>query len=360
MKLTLSNLYCVILVIAGLSASCKKITDADIKETGTEVLNGIVGPVPPYTWQELDIPGQRINYPFNRPWSNDIIAPAGGTYFLWTGMENERVFRFNKTQLRWEAHPGWKVPGDLLIQHKVLFKYDSKVYYSFDNYFDTDFHVLDPIAGTNTNLAAFPDPDSIGYYPNTFVVGDNGYIFFDMNDGYWKYNFPTNTWTRLGQNPFRDRRKITIVVANGKAYAGLGYTVMSLNGSNYAHYRRDWVEFNPETGATVAKAQFPFYVSGSNESCVIGDNIYVGFGKTTLSGAPTVWNYNLYKYDISANRWSECTDWPGLQLTPSSVYDGWSQTNMTMFSLGSSVYVTSGGIYQFYRYSNSQIIVGTN
>jgi hypothetical protein len=48
MKLTYVNLYCVMLALASLSASCKKITGADKLDPGTEALNDI-GPVAPYS-----------------------------------------------------------------------------------------------------------------------------------------------------------------------------------------------------------------------------------------------------------------------------------------------------------------------
>jgi hypothetical protein len=46
----------------------------------------------------LPIPGYRINYPFNRPYSKYTISPAGGTFFLWTGTQRKRVFKFNAGQ----------------------------------------------------------------------------------------------------------------------------------------------------------------------------------------------------------------------------------------------------------------------
>jgi hypothetical protein len=291
------------------------------------------------------------------PTRQDIIAPVGDTYYLWTGTDREKVFRFNKTSLRWEARPGLRIRPDLLIQNKVLFRYQSKVYYAFDNYFDPAFGALDPVAGTISNLAPFPAPDSIGYYPQTFVVGDNGYLFFTFGYGYWKYNFPTNTWTQLGENPFRLRREPTIVVAGGKVYAGLGWTSSNFD-SNSPHYHRDWIEFHPDFPGTVRKADFTGYVTGQTRSCVMGDNIYVGFGKTIVNGEYN-WSYNIYKYDISANSWSEIKDWPGLQISPgyNNVYYN---TQVNMFSMGTSLYVVSGGIHEFWRYGNTRIIVGTN
>jgi hypothetical protein len=361
MKLTPSNLYCVMLVIAGLSASCKKTTDADIQEQGTEKLTGI-GPVPPYKWTELDIPGQRINYPFNAPWSRDYLAPAGDTYFLWTGNQQQggRVFRLNKTRMQWEAHPGWKIDDNWVIERKLLFKYQSKVYCAFDYPLDPAFAVLDPIAGTVTNLAPFPDPDSIGYYPNSFVLGDNGYLFFNMGHGYWRYNFPTDTWTRIGENPFFRHRDLTIVTANGKVYAGMGYTIEDNGGSTYSHYHRDWVEFNPENpAASITKADFPFLVTGDTRTCVSGDNIYVGFGDRHGYGSSSESKFHLYKYNVSTNRWSQVSDYPGTQVSLSPL-GSYLETNVNMFAIGSSVYVVAGGIWEFWRYSNSQLVVGTN
>lgn len=356
MKLTSSRIYCVLLIFAGLSGSCKKITDAEKNNNSTESLSGI-SPVPSYTWTKLDIPGPQTSYPFNRPWSQDIVAPVGDTYYLWTGTYKEKVFRFNKTTLRWEAQPV-QTPADLLLQNKVLFKYQSKVYYAFRNSFDTKFGALDPATGTITQLAPFPAPDSVGYYPQTFVIGDNGYLSFTFNHGYWKYNFPTNTWTQLGENPFRTRRDPTIVVAGNKVYAGLGWNAETINGSTYPHYHRDWIEFHPDSPGTVAKTDFPGFVTSHTKTCVIGDKIYLGFGKRVTGGSGYIWDYNLFKYDISANNWVECAEWPGAQITP---YNGdYSQTTVNILSIGSSVYAVSGGIYESWRYGNTPIITGTN
>jgi hypothetical protein len=355
MKLTFVNISCVMLVVAALSASCTKLTDANTKDSGTEPLSGI-GPVAPYTWTKLDIPGRQDAYPFNKPWADDVVAPVGDTYYLWTGTYKEKIFRFNKSSLRWEPRPAFITDPDLLLQHKVLFKYQSKLYYSFNDSFDPKFGAYDPLAGTKTSLAPFPAPDSINYFPHTFVVGDNGYIFFDYNHGYWKYNFPSNTWTALGENPFYGRKAETIVVANGKVYGGMGYTVSNIGG---IHYHRDWFTFDPEAPGSVSKADFPFYVTGDTKTCVIGDNIYVGFGKK-VNTTGSDFMYNLFRYNINSNQWYECTDWPGTPLVWSASVNAWIDTRVNMFSIGSSVYVVSGGIYECWRYGNTPIITGVN
>ena len=108
MKRTIINLYCALLVIAGLSASCKKNISADIQEQGVEALSGIT-PVPPYTWSQLAIPGDGNSYPFNQPHAPVLTVPVGDTYYCWTGASLEKLYVFNKTTKRWQAMADYHV-----------------------------------------------------------------------------------------------------------------------------------------------------------------------------------------------------------------------------------------------------------
>lgn len=142
----------------------------------------------------------------------------------------------------------------------------------------------------------------------------------------------------------------------------MGYTAEDNGGQTYALYHRDWVEFNPENpAASIAKADFPFLVTGDTRSCVIGDNIYVGFGDR-LEGWGSNFDpeWGVYKYNISSNRWTQCSDYPGVRIVPSPNPGGdYLETKVNMFGVGSSLYVVTGGIYQFWRYSNSPLVTPT-
>lgn len=352
MKLTILNIYCALLVIAGLSVSCKKNISADLQETGAEALSGI-GPVPSYTWSQLAIPGDGNSYPFNQPHAPILSVPVGDTYWCWTGGSLEKAYIFNKTTKRWQAHPGFESANDLFSRYQPLFAYNSKVYFGLNDADPGYFGELDPIpvGGQRTNKARFPGADSVGA-PVTYVVGDNGYLFFGGGYGkFWRYNFPTDTWTMMGESPLGKRYYPTIVVAGDKVYAGLGWEWVTFGGQTFRSYKRDWKVFTAGSGWAAVKAEFPGDLRSNTQQFVIGDNIYVGFGKQYNTSGTTRYN-DLWKYNITNNSWGRVADWPGARSPVMGPYD-----NISAFAVGNTGYVVTGGLSQFWRYSNQPLIV---
>jgi hypothetical protein len=353
MKLTILNIYCALLVIAGLSASCKKNISADLQESGAEALSGIE-PVPSYTWSELAIPGDGVSYPSQYPRMGVFTVPVGDTYYCWTGRSMELVYVLNKTTKRWQPHPGFESANDLFATNKLLFVHDSNLYYGLADRDPGYFGVLDPVGGQRTNLARFPGADSVGP-PQTFVVGDNGYLFFDGGYGkFWRYNFPTDTWTMMGESPLGKRYGSTIVVVGDKVYAGLGWELTTFGGQTFRNYKRDWKVFTVGSSWAAAKAEFPGDLRSLTENFVIGDNIYVGFGSHYSSNNnPSTTRYrDLWKYNINSNSWGRVADYPGIMEPGLNQYFG----SLSAFALGNSAYVVTGGLNEFWRFANTPLI----
>lgn len=359
MNLTIVN--CIIL--AALLASCTKMTEVEKQQAEPDVASNIVGPVRPYTWTSLATPGNGTTYPSNRPYDDIYTAAVGDTYYAFAGGGFEKVYKLNKSTLQWQFM--YTMPdhsGYLFYEHEILFNYNSNIYYCFDNYTERNFGKYDPVSRTKTTLPPFPgSPDSIGS-PITFVVGQYGYLFFNGGWGqYWRYGFHTQTWTNLGENPLGNRRDPVIAVVGDKVYAGMGWVPDNDPNQPGRVYKRDWVQFDVNTPGTVVKSNFPGLLRGNAKTCVIGDNIYVGFGSyvNTTFDPPTRLRYDLYKYNTINNTWSECPDWPGTTVTQPPGF-GPLRTDVSMFSLGNAVYVVSGGINEFWRYSNQPVIVAQN
>ena len=83
----------------------------------------------------------------------------------------------------------------------------------------------------------------------------------------------------------------------------------------------------------------------------MGDNIYVGFGQHHGTSGTTRYN-DLWKFNISNNSWSRAADWPGTRSPVMGPYN-----NISAFAVGNSGYVVTGGLNEFWRYSNQPLIV---
>jgi hypothetical protein len=353
MKLTPVTIFCALIALASGSASCKKSISAPSQVTGAETRSsGIVVPVPPYTWSQLATPGDGTTYPSNQPNLPIFTAAVGNTFHAWTG---SHIYELNKSTMRWERHFGWKVNEDFVREHVLLFSRQSKMYFGLDNGNGAGFYELDPIVGQLTTLSVFPGTDSVGGSPETFVVGDYGYLFFGGGYGpCWRYHFPSNTWANVGRSPLGKRHNATIVVMGDKVYAGLGWESIMVNGQPSRSYKRDWFQFTPGTGQTVTKAQFPGGFRSRTQHFVIGENIYVCFGYyyNPNNSPSTTRRIDLWKYNITSNTWVRAADFPGNWASQNPDY----YENIAAFAIGNSGYVVTGGLDEFWRYANTPLI----
>jgi hypothetical protein len=353
MKLNSIILFCALIALAGGSASCKKSISAAKPEVGAETLSGIA-PVPPYTWSQLATPGDGTTYPSNQPRLPIFTVPVGNTYLAWTG---SHIYELNRSTMSWERHYGWKLNEDFVREHILLFSWQSKMYFGLDNGNGPGFYELDPNGyGQLTTLSPFPGADSAGGSPETFVVGDYGYLFFGGTYGpCWRYHFPSNTWANVGRNPLGKRHNATIVVMGDKVYAGLGSETVTFGGQTVSIYKKDWIQFTPGSSWSAVKAPFPGDYRSRTQHFVIGDNIYVGFGyHYSPNNTPTVTlrRTDIWKYNTTSNTWGRVADFPGSWVSQNPDY----YENIAAFAIGNSGYVVTGGLNEFWRYANSPLI----
>jgi len=84
---------------------------------------------------------------------------------------------------------------------------------------------------------------------------------------------------------------------------------------------------------------------------VIDNNIYLGFGSSynPANNPATTLLKDFWKYNTSTNSWSRQPDYPGFRVVGLANNVG----NIGSFSLGSTGYIVTGALNEFYRYSNS-------
>jgi hypothetical protein len=353
MKLTILNIYCALLVIAGLSVSCKKNISADIQETGAEALSGI-GPVPPYTWTELPVTDNQT-YPGDNPEIQIFTTKIGSNWWAFTGDCTEKAYKLNNSTRRWELQPEYDPDFCLFNDYKrYFFSYGSKMYYGYDGS-EYAFKTFDPVTGVKTSLANLPVAWSSGF-ARFFVIGDNAYLFLEGHeDVFYRYNILGNTWTNMGSSPFGKRRGATIVVMGDQLYIGLGWESTTYGGQTFRSYKRDWKVVTIGSTYGAVKAFFPGDLRDRAQHFVIGDNIYVGLGYHYSPGNdPTTTSYrDFWKYNTNNNAWTRQPDFPGtLEGGKVSQYG-----NRSAFAIGNTGYLVTGGLNEFWKFSNQPLIV---
>lgn len=112
----------------------------------------------------------------------------------------------------------------------------------------------------------------------------------------WQYAPQADTWTSLGAAPMKARVNATMASAEGKLYAGLGYS------ASHAYvdsaYQRDWWEYTPENNTWRRLADFP------NANSVAGVSVASDGGIYVLYGFGYGFTRTICRYDIATDTWT--------------------------------------------------------
>jgi len=334
--------------------SCKKENNEFLKTTvdETAITNSGIGD--PYEWQQRPVPIMNGD-PNNDPTDGNKIITVNGDVYCLMGGALLTTYKLNNNTKLWEKYidnsPGNAVFAGYGAGMQYIWSYGSKIYGGLGTgAYDFDRHIAgkDPITYDRVDIPQFPGtPVSEA---TTFVIGYKGYILGGKNiNNYlvnqaWEYNFVTHQWTNRGNSPLGSRAGAIALVADGKAYIGLGYGEIILNNTHIQQYKNDWVQYNP-TSASIIKANFPGSKRTSAKGFVLSGNPFVGFGRNASNTFKDFW-----KYDPSSDTWTEQQLWPG---AINSNYGN----NIALFSQGNSGYLVKGSLGQFWRFSNSPVII---
>lgn len=137
------------------------------------------------------------------------------------------------------------------------------------------------------------------------------------------------------------RHRTTMLTIGNKVYNGLGH----YNGAGPNILFDDWWEYDPATNAWAQKADYMGGICYHATGFTMNGLGYVGTGRTSPSGSTLVQNF--YKYDATANSWTEITSFPGV-----------GRRGAVSFVIGEYAYTGSGestfGVLgSFYRFDPS-------
>lgn len=348
----MKKLFFSIIIAIAVLHSCKKNIEAE-PESSTEALSDIAFPVPPYTWSSLPVPNSP-SYPGNDPKIQNFTAYINNAWWAFSGDCLRHAYKLNTSTMKWELYRDYGVGFCLFSDALYLFSHGSKMYYGFIGYEAYTFKSFDPVTGTSTTLANMP-VNAMDGSARCFVIGDNAYIYLEgVEDQFYRYNIPGNTWTSLGNSPNGKRHGATVVVMGDKVYMGMGW---ESTGSGRS-YKRDWKTITIGSSWATVKANFPGDLRNNAEHFVINDNIYVGFGShySPNNNPVTTLYRDLWKYNTNSNAWSRSTDFPGTRVPGKVSQYG----NLSAFAKGNAGFVLTGGMNEFWRYANTPLITTTN
>lgn len=293
-----------------------------------------IEPVPPYTWSSLAVPSSTpgVGTP-------NILIPVHGTAFcVLLNYPANTTYKLNSATKRWELFYSFAVFENY---NDYLFSYESKIYQGMSlatHETINNFFSIDVISGARTSLAPFPGTPCRG--STCFVIGDKGYLLGGITQNgvtinqAWEYDFSSNQWTNKNGSPLGSRASASAFVADGKAYIGLGYDVITFNGQKIRRYKNDWIKYDPSSTYSAVLAPFPG-AKRSADGFVINNTPYVGLGYDGTNSLTDFWKYN-----VSSNTWTQQETWPG-------------QGDVSTFSIGNVGYLVKRPLLQFWKFSNS-------
>lgn len=337
-----------------LMTSCKKIATDELLQNrvaGAPATAALTTGA--YRWIKMTVPPFTGTHSF-KPERDNVITPVGRDIFCVGGLDHlGDWYKFNSSTKQWAlqsfsniwfgstTYPGWQ----------CAFSYGSKIftglgYSGLEPYYVSDYFVsADPVAGIQTALPRFPGTPSL--YFTSFVIGDKGYILGgynallnDCSNQFWEYNFSTNQWTNKGVSPLGKRSDALVIVYGGKAYMGLGYDFVTINGQRITRYKNDWIEYDPASSFHRILADLPGQKRAKAKGFIIERNIYAGFGYNGSGGLNDFW-----KYDPAANAWTQQATYTGSAVT--------NRVNTNAFSVNGEGYVVKGDLSECYRFTNS-------
>jgi len=336
-----------VVILCFFTIACKK----NINKISDEIAADI-GPVNPYVWTAMPLPVFPNPYPHQNNREpvvdvNNAVAYSGmGTY-------DEVEYKFINAATGWQALTGNKNFFPHGVQSfTLLFNYNNSRYWGlsdWDPYITPELFIRRTVdSDESETLASFPGTPV--KYPLTFVVGNKGYVLGGTignttSNQFWEYDFASNQWTNRGISPLGRRAGAIGFVKDNKVYAGLGFDKTTLNNQPVIFYKNDWIQFDPTTtsGLSAIKADFPGTKRGFAKGFSINNKFYIGWGE----GSGSVFFNDFWEYNPATNGWNEKSNCPAVSL---------SRNNIQVFSIGNTGYLVKGGLYQFWRYSNSTLI----
>jgi hypothetical protein len=288
------------------------------------------------------------------------IEIGGEIYgFAYTGYDVVQR-KLNKSTKQWESFMPTvsSAMKTVFKRTNYLFSYGDKMYTGLWNLSNTELgydgrvYSVNHISGTIHQLAQFP---GIGTYKFiSFVVGNRGYVMGgvtpsdEMSSQFWEYNFDTNEWTDKGTMPGGARAGGSAFVIGNDVYVGLGFTSVDGNG-NGSSYSRNWIKFDPSNATAVTALQtFPGVRRTGAEGFVLNNKIYLGCGVGRfINGLPETTD-DFWEYNPSTNVWKQKAKYP------SNVEDR--STRRAAFMQGNAGYVIVGCLSRLWRYSNTTAV----
>jgi len=358
----LVSLFAVIMLLS----ACKKVMQEELLQSniaaGSSNIKAATSPgiaedlqPVPYTWGQLTIPSD-LTSPVGQ---NKIIQVNGETFCLVDAVNaiHQKVYKFNNSTKKWERS------NDAFAErsnYRYWFSYQTKIYFGGGGPDYNKLISVDVVTLAVDTLANFPGT-KITLSPACFVIGNKGYL----TSGYewisnipqnhlWEYNFSTNRWVNKGNSPLGARAGAIAMVVDNKAYMGLGYEEIILNGQKINLCKNDWILYDPSSAYSIIKASFPGGRRAYPKGFVIGSTPYVGFGaanfQTEHYNNDDNCLYDLWKYNPSSNTWSQQANYPG-------GHTGWwryfENNHLNGFSIGSTGYVTLEALQEFWKFTNS-------